>query len=110
GAGHAGGVDRGAGAEGWLTRTAGELRLGFDAFIAASRRLEQSYAELKARAAAVDLELQATNRALQRALAERDAVFAALPLGVVARRGDGSIAFENAEAQRLCRLARAQPP
>ena len=29
-----------------------ELRTGFDAFIAAAQRLEQGYAELKARAAA----------------------------------------------------------
>lgn len=81
--------------------TAGELRHGFDAFIAASKRLEQGYAELKARAAAVDLELQETNRRLQAALAERDAVLAALPMGVVARRSDGSIAFANEEGARL---------
>ena len=85
-----------------LTPTAGDLRAGFEAFIAASRRLEQSYAELRARAAAVDAQLQATNRRLQQALAERDAIFQALPLGVVARRADGSVVFTNDEAARLC--------
>ena len=34
-----------------------DLRKGFDAFIEAARRLEQSYADLKARDDAVDLEL-----------------------------------------------------
>ncbi len=87
------------------TLSEGDLRAGFDAFIEASHRLEQRYAELKARAAAVDEQLQATNRRLQQALLERDAIFAALPLGVVARRRDGSTTFQNGEAQRLCALA-----
>jgi len=97
-----------AGADAALNPTAGELQSGFEAFIAAARRLEQSYAELTARAAAVDLELQRTNERLQRALAERDAVFAAMPFGVVARRGDGTVAFRNDEAARLLGRARAQ--
>jgi signal transduction histidine kinase len=97
-----------AGADAALNPTAGELQSGFEAFIAAARRLEQSYAELTLRAAAVDLELQRTNERLQRALAERDAVFAAMPLGVVAWRGDGSVAFANDEAARLLARARAQ--
>lgn len=80
----------------------GDLRAGFDAFIEASRRLEQRYAELKTRAAAVDEQLQTANRRLQQAVAERDAIFAALPLGVVARRHDGTITFRNDEAARLC--------
>lgn len=84
-----------------------ELRAGFAAFIAASRRLEAGYAELRARAAAVDAELASTNRRLQQALAERDAIFAALPLGVIARRGDGAVAFRNDEARRLCAQAEA---
>ncbi|MEQ1633871.1 MAG: histidine kinase dimerization/phospho-acceptor domain-containing protein, partial [Planctomycetota bacterium] len=83
-----------------------DLRAGFAAFIEASRRLEQRYAELKARAAAVDEQLQATNERLQQAVAERDAIFAALPLGVIARRHDGTITFRNDEAQRLCSAAR----
>ncbi len=83
----------------------GDLRAGFDAFIEASQRLEQRYAELKTRAAAVDEQLQAANRCLQQAVAERDAIFAALPLGVVARRHDGSITFRNDEAARLCEKA-----
>ncbi len=78
-----------------------DLLAGFDAFIEASQRLELRYVELKARAAAVDEQLQETNRQLAQAVAERDAIFAALPLGVVARRRDGSIAFCNDEAQRL---------
>ena len=94
-----------AAADAEVNLTAGELRHGFDAFIAASKRLEQGYAELKARAAAVDLELQETNRRLQVALAERDAVLAALPMGVVARRRDGSITFANQEGARLEQLA-----
>ncbi|MGE3171663.1 MAG: ATP-binding protein [Planctomycetota bacterium] len=88
-----------------MSPSPGDLRAGFDAFIEASRRLERSYADLKARAAAVDEQLQVTNRRLEQALAERDAIFAALPLGVVARRGDGSAAFANDEARRLCALA-----
>lgn len=84
-----------------------ELRAGFHAFVEASQRLEQRYAELKARAAAVDEQLQATNARLAEALAEREAIFSALPLGVVKRRVDGAIAFRNEEAQRLCEAARA---
>jgi signal transduction histidine kinase len=83
-----------------------ELELGFARFVAAAGELERSYAELKARTAAVDLELQATNAALQQALSERDAMFAALPIGVCALRGDGSLANANVEAERLCAAAR----
>ncbi len=90
-----------------LTPTPSDLRAGFDAFIEASRRLEASYAELRQRAAEVDEQLAATNRRLQEALAERDAIFAALPLGVIARRGDGTIVYRNDEAKRLCDIARA---
>ncbi len=90
-----------------LNPSPGDLRAGFDAFIEASRRLEASYAELRQRAAAIDAELAATNRRLQQALAERDAIFAALPLGVIARRGDGAVVFSNDEAQRLCAAATA---
>ena len=79
-----------------------ELRDGFDAFVDAAGKLQDSYEELRARADAVDLELQATNRRLERALAERDVIFSALPLGVVARRQDGSVNFRNDEALRLC--------
>jgi signal transduction histidine kinase len=82
-----------------------DLRAGFDAFIEASRRLEERYAELKTRAAAVDEQLQSANRRLQQAVGERDAIFAALPLGVVARRRDGEITFQNDEAKRLCKAA-----
>jgi signal transduction histidine kinase len=79
-----------------------ELQTGFDAFLAAARRLEQRYDELKQRAAAVDLELQRRNAELAGALREREAIFAALPIGLFTRKRDGSIACCNAEAERLC--------
>jgi signal transduction histidine kinase len=79
-----------------------DLQAGFRQFVAAARELERSYVELKARAEAVDLQLQATNRALQAALDERDAIFAALPIGVVKVRADGTVAAANREAERLC--------
>lgn len=88
-----------------MSLEAERLHRGFAEFVAVARELERSYAELKARTAAVDLELQATNRALQRALGERDAVFAALPIGLVALRADGSEASRNREAERLCAAA-----
>jgi len=77
------------------------LRDGFAQFVTAARELEAGYAALKKRAAAVDLELQASNRALQQSLAEREAVFSALPIGLVALRADGSQSSSNREAQRL---------
>jgi signal transduction histidine kinase len=89
-----------------VTAAEAELREGFAAFIAASARLEESYAQLRLRAAAVDLELAATNRRLEQALAEREAIFGALPLGIVAER-QGAITFCNQEGRRLCDLAAA---
>jgi signal transduction histidine kinase len=89
-----------------VTAEEAELREGFAAFIAASSRLEESYAQLRARAAAVDLELAATNRRLEQALAEREAIFGALPLGLVAERA-GLVTFCNQEGRRLCELAGA---
>ncbi len=83
------------------------LHAGFAQFVAAARELERGYAELKARAAAVDLELQQANRALQQSLAEREAVFAALPIGLVVLRADGGVQSRNPEAERLCALAAA---
>ena len=81
------------------------LKDGFAQFVTAARELESGYAALKKRAAAVDLELQASNRALQQSLAEREAVFSALPIGLVALRGDGSQSTSNCEAERLISLA-----
>ncbi len=78
-----------------------QLQQGFAQFIAAARELERSYAELKQRTAAVDLELQATNRALQQALQEREAIFAALPIGLVAVRPGGAVSCCNREGERL---------
>jgi signal transduction histidine kinase len=94
-----------AGPDGEVTPSAGDLQRGFAAFVDAARQLEHSYAELKARAEAVDLELQQTNLRLAQALAERDAILAALPLGVVALDTGGAVTFRNGEAARLCALA-----
>lgn len=82
------------------------LHEGFASFVAAAGELERSYKALAARAAAVDVELRATNRQLEQALGERDAVFGALPTGLVVLRSDGSVARANAEAERLIEAAR----
>ena len=82
------------------------LQHGFDQFIAAARELETAYAELRLRAEAVDVELQASNRALQRSLREREAIFSALPIGLVAVRADGEVSCCNREGERLCGEAR----
>ncbi len=82
------------------------LQQGFEQFIAAARELEQSYTDLKQRTAAVDLELQATNRALQASLREREAIFAALPIGLVAVR-DGAVSCCNREGERILAAAAA---
>jgi len=83
------------------------LKDGFEQFVTVARELEAGYAALKKRAAAVDLELQESNRALQQSLAEREAVFSALPIGIVALRQDGSKSTSNTEADRLIALAQA---
>ena len=82
------------------------LQEGFARFVTAARELEQSYEALKARADAVDGELERSNLALQRSLAEREAMFSALPIGVLALRGDGSTGSCNREAERLIAAAR----
>jgi signal transduction histidine kinase len=82
------------------------LQQGFEQFIVAARELEQSYVELKQRTAAVDLELQATNRKLQASLHEREAIFAALPIGLVAVRG-GDVSCCNREGERILAAATA---
>ncbi|MCU0867413.1 MAG: ATP-binding protein [Planctomycetes bacterium] len=82
------------------------LQRSFAEFTAAARELESGYAALKARAEAVDHELQCSNRALQQALQERDAVFTALPAGLCVQR-DGATVRRNPEAERLCALAAA---
>ncbi|MBX3464808.1 MAG: hypothetical protein KF830_16695 [Planctomycetes bacterium] len=90
-----------------MNRDQERLQQGFEQFIAAARELERSYAALKQRTAAVDLELQATNRALQQALHERDTIFAALPIGLVAVRADGGVSCCNREGERLLAAAEA---
>ena len=83
------------------------LKDGFERFVAAAEELEASYAALKQRADAVDVELKETNAALAESLAEREAVFAALPIGVVALREDGSVGTSNVEANRLLAAGRS---
>ncbi|MCA8963621.1 MAG: hypothetical protein H6838_01705 [Planctomycetes bacterium] len=83
-----------------------QLQQGFEHFIRAAQDLERGYAELRVRAAAVDLQLQATNRALEQSLAEREAIFAALPLGLVAVAEDGGVRTCNREAERLLAAGR----
>jgi len=89
------------------TNTGESLQDGFAQFVHAAQELEASYASLKQRASAVDVELQETNTALQQALAERDAMFSALPIGVVALRADGEVSTTNVEADRLVQAAAA---
>ena len=81
------------------------LQESFASFVAAARELEQSYAALRVQAAAVDLLLQQSNRALQQSLAEREAIFAALPIGLVSLRADGGVGTQNVEAERLIAAA-----
>lgn len=87
-----------------MTTDQERLQQGFEQFIAAARELERSYDELKQRTAAVDLELQATNRTLQATLREREAIFAALPIGLCAVR-DGEVSCCNREGERLLAAA-----
>jgi len=83
------------------------LKDGFAQFVTVARELEASYAALKKRAAAVDLQLQESNRALQQSLAEREAMFSALPIGLIALRKDGTMGTSNREADRLLTAAYA---
>lgn len=85
-----------------------QLQEGFEQFIRAAQELERGYAELRVRAAAVDLELQQTNRALEHSLAEREAIFAASPIGLVSVADDGSVRCCNREAERLLAAGRAE--
>jgi len=83
----------------------GQLQQGMASFVEAARELEHSYRELKRRADAVDLELQASNRALHQALQEREAIVAALPLGLFTLDHQGGLRCCNREAERLQALA-----
>ncbi|MCC7397859.1 MAG: hypothetical protein IT455_12410 [Planctomycetes bacterium] len=82
------------------------LQQGFDQFVVVARELERSYGELKTRAAAIDLELKETNQALLASLREREATFAALPIGLVAVHA-GDRVTRNTEAERLGAAAAA---
>ena len=84
------------------------LQDGFARFVHAAEELEASYASLRQRAASVDDELQQTNAKLEQALAERDGMFAALPIGLVLVRADGrEVGASNVEADRLVEAAAA---
>jgi signal transduction histidine kinase len=83
------------------TATQRELRDGFRAFVIASQRLEESHAALQRRAAAIDLELAATNRALEAALGEKEAILRCLPVGVLAASAAGEVIWSNPEGERL---------
>ena len=78
-----------------------ELNEGFRAFVAASRRLEQSYAELRERAESIDHELADTNRALQKTLREKETILGSLPVGVLALDSDGACVSRNPEGDRI---------
>jgi signal transduction histidine kinase len=84
-----------------------DIRRGFAAFIEASERLEASYAELQARAVAVDLQLAASNQQLEQTLIEREMVFAALPVGLISLTKAGVCRWRNPEAERLSALVAA---
>jgi len=90
-----------------VSSSAQRLEQGFAQFVAAARELERGYAALKTRADAVDVELRAANAALQQSLAEREAVFAVLPIGVCELRADGALSRRNVAAERLCAAAHA---
>ena len=49
----------------------------------------------------MDLELASTNAELQRTLAEKETILAALPVGVLALDGGGVPAWANPEAERI---------
>jgi two-component system, NtrC family, sensor histidine kinase HydH len=83
----------------------GQLQQGMASFVTAARELEHSYRALKQRADAVALELQASNQALQQALQEREAIVAALPLGLFTVDRHGVLRCCNGEAERLQALA-----
>ncbi len=82
-----------------------DLRQGFESFVEAARRLEDSYGELKSRAEAIDLELAVTNKKLATTLSERETVFSAMPVGVAAVDVHGEISWCNPEARRLIAIA-----
>ncbi|MEM7199177.1 MAG: ATP-binding protein [Planctomycetota bacterium] len=86
-----------------MTTEAETLKLAreFADFAAAAHRLEASYAALKQRADAVDRRLASANRALQHALAERETILAALPVGVLALGDEGRSIWANPEGSRL---------
>lgn len=78
-----------------------ELRAGFREFIAAAARMEESHARLAARAERIDRELAASNARLESALAERESLLSALPVGVLVVDPDGVRRPANATAERL---------
>jgi two-component system sensor histidine kinase FlrB len=98
-----------------LPANAGLLADAFSEFIAASARLERSYAELQGQVAHLSLELAERNAALNASLAENERMRLALqqivdtmPCGVLVLENDGSLAMINPEGMRLLELAPLQ--
>ncbi len=84
-----------------------DIRKGFEVFIEAARRLEESYQGLQARAAAIDLQLAKTNKQLEETLLEREMILRSLPVGVLATNAAGGMTWCNQEGHRLVDLASA---
>lgn len=84
-----------------------DIRKGFEVFIEAARRLEDSYQGLQARAAAIDLQLSKTNKQLEETLLEREMILRSLPVGVLATNAAGGMTWCNQEGHRLVDLASA---
>ena len=84
-----------------------DIREGFEVFIQAARRLEESYQSLQARAAAIDLQLAETNKELEKTLLEREMVFRLLPLGVLESSSEHEMTWCNQEGHRLLDMASA---
>ncbi len=82
-----------------------DLQDGFASFVDAARRLEESYSALKLRAAEIDVQLARANAQLEATLQEREAVFAALPVGVVALDAAKELRFCNPEGERVVDIA-----
>lgn len=86
----------------------------FAGFIAASTRLEGSYAQLQEQVSHLSRELADRNAALKISLAENERVHRALqqivdsmPCGVLVVEGDGSVSMMNPEGRRLLNLDRS---
>lgn len=84
-----------------------DIRKGFEVFIEAARRLEESYKNLQARAEAIDVQLARTNKQLEETLLEREMILRSLPVGVLATNEAGGMTWCNEEGRRLVDQASA---